>query len=52
MTDLEYLRGFLDWVDVHNEMYPNGPHPCGFAVNFARRLEARLLNADPPPGQH
>jgi hypothetical protein len=51
MTDLEYLRGFLAWVDAYNEMHPNGPGPCGFAVNFAtRRYEAALRDADRDPG--
>ncbi len=43
MTDLEYWRGFLTWVDAYNEMYPNEPGPCGFAVLFARRRYAAAL---------
>ncbi len=52
MTDLEYWRSFLDWVDLCHEMHPNDPKswPCGFSVNIARMLEARLLNADHDPG--
>ncbi len=52
MTDLEYWRGFLTWVDVYNEMHPNDPGgPCGFAVMFARRrYAAALRDADRDPG--
>ena len=49
MTDLEYWRSFLDWVDVYDEMYPNDPavRICGFATMFARRrYEAALRDAD------
>ena len=50
MTDLEYWRGFLTWVDVHNQVHPSGPGPCGFAVQFAARYEAALRDADRDPG--
>ncbi len=52
MTDLEYWRGFLDWVDAYNEMHPNDPGgPCGFATLFARRrYAAALRDADRDPG--
>ncbi len=52
MTDLEYWRGFLTWVDAYNGMYPNDPGgPCGFATMFARRrYEAALRDADRDPG--
>ena len=53
MTDLEYWRGFLAWVDAYNEMHPNDPavRICGFATMFARRsYEAALRDADRDPG--
>ncbi len=50
MTDLEYWRSFLDWVDAYDEMYPNDPGPCKFAVRFAARYEAALRDADRDPG--
>ncbi len=51
MTDLEYWRDFLAWVDVYNEMHPNDPGPCGFAVTFAsQRYADALRDADRDPG--
>ena len=52
-NEAEYLRSFLDWVDVCHEMHPNDPKswPCGFSVNIARRgYEAALRDADRDPG--
>ncbi len=53
MTDLEYWRSFLDWVDVCHEMHPNDPavRICGFYTMFARRrYAAALRDADRDPG--
>ena len=53
MTDLEYWRSVLDWVDVYDEMYPNDPavRICGFYTMFARRrYAAALRDADRDPG--
>ncbi len=50
MTDLEYWRSVLDWVDVYDEMYPNDPAVRFYTMFARRRYEAALRDADRDPG--